>query len=162
MGDHTESISIDYDPSVLGYEDLLSLFWENHNCERNYPGNQYRNAIFYRDEVQRQSAETSKISAAENFGIDPDDIRTHLVSTTIFTYAEKYHQNYILTRNKEIRSFLDEVYPSVKDFADSPVGTRLNASFGSGWQIDPAAAKLEAESFGLPDRLFDQVIRSLR
>lgn len=161
MGDHTESISIDYDPNRIRYEDLLALFWENHNCERNHPGRQYRNAIFYRDERQREAAEASRISAAEKLGIELDHVRTHLVAATTFTYAEKYHQNYVLTRNPEIRSFLDEVYPSVKDFADSAVGTRLNAWLGSGWQIDPAVAREEAESFGLPAPLLERVLRAL-
>lgn len=162
MGDHTESISIDYDPARIRYEDLLALFWESHCSERNHPGPQYRNAIFYRDDRQRAAAEASRLSAAGSLGIAPDQIQTHLVAATTFTYAEKYHQKYVLTRFPEIRSFLDDAYPSVKDFADSAVGTRLNAWLGSGWQIDPAIAREEAEGFGLGDRLLAQVLRSIR
>jgi peptide-methionine (S)-S-oxide reductase len=161
MGDHTESVSIDFDPKQVSYEELLTRFWNSHNAERNHPGRQYRNVIFYRNATQKEAAESSREKAAAELGIDPEQIMTHLVEATLFTYAEKYHQNYILTRSPEIRSFLEEVYPSLKDFADSAVATRLNAWLGSGWEIDREKATEELEAFGLTDSLKNRVLSAL-
>lgn len=58
MGDHTESVDMDYDPAVTTYSHLLKMFWKNHDstskCTR-----QYMSAIFYHDEDQKQAAEES-------------------------------------------------------------------------------------------------------
>lgn len=161
MGDHTETVSIDFDPSVTSYESLLDRFWAAHHGERNHPGRQYRNVIFYRDEDQRAKAEESRDREARNLGIEPDSIQTHIERATIFTYAEGYHQNYLLTRHRDIREFLEEVYPTVKDFADSAVASRLNAWLGSGWEIDRDSALAELAEFGLPDELTERIRKEL-
>lgn len=161
MGDHTETVSIDFDPSVTSYDTLLRLFWGAHRCERNHPGRQYRNAIFYRNDEQKEAAEASRDRQAEELGISPVDVQTDIERATIFTYAEGYHQNYLLTRHRELRDFLEEVYPDVKDYADSAVATRLNAWLGSGWRIDREAALEALETFGLPERIADRIGKSL-
>lgn len=161
MGDHTESVSIDFDPKIVRYEDLLVRFWDSHNPARNHPGRQYRNVIFYRDSAQKAAAEASRGLAADQLGIACEEVKTHIVEATLFTYAEKYHQNYALTRTPEIRSVLEEAYPLLKDFADSAVATRLNAWLGSGWEIDRDQVEKEIESFGLSDSLKRLVLRSV-
>lgn len=59
LGDHTETIDMDYDPNEISYSELLDIFWNNHdpttNCKR-----QYMSAIFYHDEEQRLLAEETK------------------------------------------------------------------------------------------------------
>lgn len=161
MGDHTETISVDYDPAVISLEELLDHFWEAHNCERNHPGRQYRNVVFHRDERQKTLIEASRDRQAEKLGLSPEAVRTHIEPVTPFTYAEGYHQNYLLTRHSEIRSFLEEVYPDPKDFADSAVATRLNAWLGWGREIDADLAREELETFGLPERLAGRVRATL-
>ena len=66
LGDHTETIDVEFDPDVTSYEDMLKLFWKNHDpsskCSR-----QYMSAIFYHDEGQREAAErTFKVTESRN------------------------------------------------------------------------------------------------
>jgi len=58
IGDHAESVDIDYDPEVTDYENLLDIFWKNHNPTSFY-SRQYMSAIFYHDAAQKEAAELS-------------------------------------------------------------------------------------------------------
>ena len=94
---HTEAVKIVYDPSRISYQKLLDVFWRNHDplakdrqfCDR---GDQYRPAIFYHDEEQRQLAEASKKAVQEKFA--PRVVQTEIVKAGPFTKAEDYHQDY--------------------------------------------------------------------
>ena len=57
IGDHSETIQIDYDPSVISYRQLLDVFWNGHNCTLRSPTRQYMSIVFYHNEQQRQLAE---------------------------------------------------------------------------------------------------------
>ena len=95
---HAESIRIDFDPAIVSYERLLEIFWENIDpldehgqfCDR---GSQYRSAIFYHDEEQKELAEASKGRLAEN-GSLAGGIVTEIVPASTFYPAEEYHQDY--------------------------------------------------------------------
>ena len=65
LGDHTEAITIDYDPEVLSYEDLLGYFWRGHRCSSVNSSRQYRNAVFYRNDTQKSLAEASRDAEAK-------------------------------------------------------------------------------------------------
>ena len=56
MGDHSESIQIDYDPARISYEELLEIFWKNHNPTQRAWRRQYMSAIFYHNANQHQLA----------------------------------------------------------------------------------------------------------
>ncbi len=58
-------ISIDYDPEVLKYEDLLEIFWSAHRCDQINTSRQYMNAVFYHDESQKIAA----VSKAKEYGL---------------------------------------------------------------------------------------------
>ncbi len=95
---HAESVQITFDPAVLSYEDLLTVFFSIHdpttlNRQGADVGTQYRSAIFYHDEEQKKAAEQviQKISAA---GLWDDPIVTELVPFDKFYMAEDYHQEY--------------------------------------------------------------------
>ncbi len=95
---HYEAVRVEYDPSVVSYEKLLDVFWHNIDplddggqfCDR---GDQYRTAIFYHDERQRELAEESKRELAENETL-PGEIVTEIIPATEFYAAEEYHQDY--------------------------------------------------------------------
>jgi len=95
---HAESVEIVYDPQKISYEKLLDVFWHNIDpvtrdaqfCDH---GHQYRTAIFYHDDTQRQLAEASK-RALEASGRLPGPIVTEIVPAGEFWPAEEYHQDY--------------------------------------------------------------------
>lgn len=111
------------------------------------------NAIFYRDEAQKQVALESLNREAHRLGITHEQVATKVVPVNDFTYAEGYHQKYSLSRSSESRLFLEENYATAKELADSTVATRLNAYLGSGMRKDWAMFAKELPSYGLPDSL---------
>ncbi len=98
---HTEVVRVAYDPKIVSYEDLLRVFWENHDPTQgmrqgNDVGTQYRSAIYYETDVQKRAAEASRDAyqaklAASGFG----PITTEIASAPPFYYAEDYHQQYL-------------------------------------------------------------------
>lgn len=96
---HAEAIEIKYDPSVINYEGLLEKLWEFHDpttLNRQGPdqGTQYRSAIFYLDEVQKNLAEKS-ILELDASGKFKDPVVTSLEVAGKFWRAEEYHQKYL-------------------------------------------------------------------
>lgn len=97
---HAEAVKVVYDPSKVGYEQLLHVFWRNIDPIRKDAqfcdvGSQYRSAIFYRDEEQRKLAEKSK-AELDASGRIPKPIVTEIVKAGPFYPAETYHQDYYL------------------------------------------------------------------
>ena len=98
---HTEAVLVVYDPSVVSYEHLLKLFWENHdptqgNRQGNDVGTQYRSAIYTFDDAQRTAAEASRERyqrALTDAGFG--EITTEIADAGAFYYAEDYHQQYL-------------------------------------------------------------------
>ena len=95
---HTESIQIEFDPTVIPYEKILDVFWHTHdpttiNRQGNDVGTQYRSAIFYHDQKQKEIAEESK-RALEKAGVYKNPIVTEITPFKNFYVAEDYHKNY--------------------------------------------------------------------
>jgi peptide-methionine (S)-S-oxide reductase len=95
---HAEVVQVTYNPAEVSYEQLLDIFWNNHNptqLNRQGPdfGTQYRSVIFYHDDEQRRLAERYKarIDAA---GVFPAPVATEIVPFRAFYPAEAYHRNY--------------------------------------------------------------------
>lgn len=102
MTGHAEAVEVVYDPSEVSYEELLKVFWENHDpttLNRQGPdvGTQYRSAIFYHDEDQRAAAMESK-EKLESSGRYRNPIVTQIVPAAQFYRAEEYHQQYLEKR----------------------------------------------------------------
>lgn len=95
---HAEAVEIRYDPTKVSYATLLEVFWRNIDptdgggqfVDR---GSQYRSAIFYLDDQQREEAEASKAALAAS-GRFSRPIVTAIVPATTFYPAEDYHQDY--------------------------------------------------------------------
>ena len=95
---HAEAIRVVYDPNVVTYDELLEVFWHNidptvSNRQFCDVGDQYRSAIFYHDEAQREAAVRSR-SQLEQTKPFPDPIVTEITAATAFYPAEAYHQDY--------------------------------------------------------------------
>lgn len=98
---HAEVVRVVYDPAKVSYDDLLRVFWENHdpsqgNRQGNDIGTQYRSAVFYLDDAQRAAAEASRDAyqkrlTAAGYG----KITTEIAPAGEFWMAEDYHQQYL-------------------------------------------------------------------
>src|SRR5262249_4539926 len=93
---HRESVEVTYDPRVIGYQQLLDIFWHNVDpfdnegqfCDK---GLQYRGAIFYHDAEQQRLADASKVAVEKRFG---KKVVTDILPASAFWKAEEYHQDY--------------------------------------------------------------------
>jgi peptide-methionine (S)-S-oxide reductase len=98
---HTEAVLVVFDPKRTSYEDMLRVFWENHDPTQgmrqgNDVGSQYRSAIYYTSDAQRDAAELSRKRFQEKLAdAGYGDITTEIVPAGEFWYAEDYHQQYL-------------------------------------------------------------------
>ena len=95
---HAESIQIEFDPKVIPYERILDIFWHTHdpttlNRQGNDVGTQYRSAVFYHSQKQKEVAEKSK-TELEKEGSYKGSIVTEITPFNDFYVAEDYHKNY--------------------------------------------------------------------
>ncbi len=101
MTGHTEAVRVAFDPTVLSYEMVLRIFWENHDPTQGMRqgadvGTQYRSGIYWYDEAQRRAAEASReayqvVLTRAGYG----RITTEIQAAPEFYYAEDYHQQYL-------------------------------------------------------------------
>ena len=99
---HAEVVEVEFDPSEVSYEDLLRVFWDNHDpttLNRQGPdtGTQYRSVIFYHTPEQEAAAKASKEALAKS-GRYKRPIVTEIVPAPEFWRAEEYHQQYLEKR----------------------------------------------------------------
>jgi len=98
---HTEAVLVVFDPRQTSYEELLKLFWEGHDPTQgmrqgNDQGTQYRSAIYWTSDAQREAAEASRATYEQELkGAGYDGITTELAAVGPFYYAEDYHQQYL-------------------------------------------------------------------
>jgi len=100
---HAEVVEILYDPAQLSYQDLLEIFWNNHNpttVNRQGPdiGPQYRSVIFYHNLQQKEIAQTFKALLQQSDRYHTQTIVTEICPATTFYKAEEYHQQYLEKR----------------------------------------------------------------
>ncbi len=141
LGDHTETVQVDFDPTVISYQELLEVFWKSH-----VPGptwsRQYMNAVFFHNEEQKREAEASRDRVAAKTG---GQVQTAVLPATEFTLAEDYHQKYYLRRVPGLWREASRFYPDLDGLVNSTAVARMNgyvAGYGS-------VAQLEEELPGL-------------
>lgn len=99
---HAEVVEVEFDPALVSYEQLLDVFWSNHNpttLNRQGPdvGTQYRSVIFYYSPEQKAAAEASKAEQNKS-GRFKQPIVTLIEPAPKFYRAEDYHQRYLEKR----------------------------------------------------------------
>jgi peptide-methionine (S)-S-oxide reductase len=98
---HTEAVLVVFDPQQRGYEEILRLFWENHDPTQrmrqgNDVGTQYRSAVYWTGDAQRAAAEASReLFQQELTRSGFGEIATEIAAAGPFYYAEPYHQQYL-------------------------------------------------------------------
>ena len=98
---HAEAVQVVFDPERISYEELLRLFWENHDPTQgmrqgNDVGTQYRSAIYVHSDAQRAAAEASRdMYARELAKAGFGEITTEIADAPAYYFAEDYHQQYL-------------------------------------------------------------------
>ncbi|MDG2169454.1 MAG: peptide-methionine (S)-S-oxide reductase MsrA [Opitutales bacterium] len=100
---HTEVIQITFNPDTISYKELLDVFWRAHdpttlNRQGNDVGTQYRSAIYYHSEQQKETAVKSVEEAQEYF---TDKIVTEIAPLDVFHGGEDYHQDYYVNHKEQ-------------------------------------------------------------
>ena len=124
LGDHSESIQIDYDPARISYEKLLGVFWNSHNpCLRSL-STQYRTAVFYHSEEQRRIAMVTRAAQARSAS---SKIKTEVLPATHFHLAEPRYQKHRLRNDRALMRLLEPMFPDFDALVRSTLAARLNA-----------------------------------
>ena len=106
---HAEALRVTYDPAKVTYEKLIDVFWQNIDptvedrqfCDR---GKQYRTAVYFHGDSQKQLAESSRSEIAVS-GILPGPIVTEIEPAGDFYPAEEYHQNFYLKQSAHYKRY---------------------------------------------------------
>jgi len=154
LGDHTETIDVDYDPNVTNYEEMLHMFWNNHNptvkCKR-----QYMSAIFYHDEEQKSLAEKTMKEMKPEFKAP---ISTLILPAEEFYDAEDYHQKYMLQHHPWLLEACG-INPG-DHLIKSHVAARLNGYIGG--YGTPSKLQEEASKLGINDKMTEYVMKQMK
>lgn len=142
IGDHSETVQVDFDPGVISYADLLTMFWQDHAPDSRAPSRQYASVVFTADEAQAAEAERSKAAIEARLG----RVFTEILPLDRFYLAEDYHQKYRL-RHSPLDAAFQQMYPDPEDYRESTAAARVNgylSGYGERGQLDA-----EIETFGL-------------
>ncbi len=149
IGDHAEAVQIDFDVTVISYEELLQYFFaaRSPSAPSLMGAGQYRSLLLVHSDEQRQKAEDAVKAGA---GPGGDNLLDQLVQPLgEFTQAEDYHQKYHLQRERALYVELLDKFALFSDFVDSTVVARVNG-YLAGWGTTAQLEK-EIESFGLSE-----------
>ena len=133
MGDHTETLQVDFDPQQISYLELLNIFWDSHNPLKQSWSRQYRNAVLYHNDMQNRDALESRQREAER---RKREIRTDVLPLAQFYLAEDYHQKYYLRQNRDMMREFMALYPSSHDFINSTAAARVNGYLGGNGTLE--------------------------
>ena len=145
LGDHTECVQIDFDPTRISYRQLLDIFWNAHDPTRTQrTSRQYMTAIFCHSDAQNRMALESldRVSAGHQ-----KPISTRILRASPFTWAEAYHQRYMLRQHTSLFREYRQIYPDIVSFVNSTATARVNGYVGG--YGGRAALMAELEGLGL-------------
>lgn len=151
LGDHTETIQIDYDPAVISYQKLLEIFWDSHNPVSPPWSKQYMSIIFFHNDDQKSLALASMDHESAR---KKRKIYTKILPYREFFPAEDYHQKYRLRSERDLMTEIKRtMYTQAEDFMNSTAVARINGyldGYGTledlqkdlpGFGLSPGAAK---------------------
>lgn len=123
LGDHTEVVRLEYDPTTLGYREILETVFAEHSPEGQTRNRQYHNVVLV--ESDRQAETLDAFLDAQ--GLDAASIETRLERLDEFSLAEPYHQKYNLKSNPRMTTAFDEAGYEDTEIRRSPAAAKLNA-----------------------------------
>jgi len=142
IGDHTESIQVDYNPEEISFKELADLFWSNHDPGTGSYSRQYDKILFYENEAQKTVAQEGLERVSEE---TDGQVYTRIEKLENFYPAEDYHQKYRLRNNSRYLNELQQYYGNPDALRDSTAAARLNgylAGYGSAENVRANLGKL--------------------
>jgi peptide-methionine (S)-S-oxide reductase len=144
IGDHSETVRIEYAPTQISYQQLLDFFWDSHNPTYPSLSQQYASLVFYHNEEQQRLAQETRQREQTASG---REIFTEIVPASEFYLAEDYHQKYYLRQVPELITDMSAIYPETIDLVASTAAARINGYLGG--HGTPEALQEQIDSFGL-------------
>ncbi len=138
LGNHTETVQIEYDPEKITYDELLEIFWKNHN-PINKTSRQYMSIIFTHNDRQENLAKESKENIEAEKG---ENLVTEIKPFSKFYTAEDYHQKYHLRQNNQLFKVYEEIYPDTEKLINSTAVARANG-YVSGYGVIESSEDLD-------------------
>lgn len=154
LGDHAETLQIDYDPARISYEKLLEIFWQEHDPAARAWSTQYKAAVFHHDEAQKRLAFETRDRLAARLG---KPIHTEIIPFDRFYPAEAYHQKYYLRGNKRLLKELQRHSPQEADLMNSTAAARVNGYAGRNGSAE--SLKAEIDRYGLSAEGRNELLR---
>ena len=157
MGDHTETLQVDYDPEKITYEELLEVFWDSHSPTRPSFSTQYKAVIFYHNQEQARAARESRDGLERQY---QGKIYTEIQPYTNFYLGEDYHQKYYLQNSGDMAAEIMSRYPNFPDFVASTAAARINGYIGG--YGDRSSLEADLDGLGLSPAGRDLLKRLVR
>lgn len=145
LGDHSETLQLDYDPTQVSFAEIVDMFWTSHNPNRRPWSRQYMSIIFYHDNEHKEMILKTKANLEESKG----KVYTEIVPYNKFYPAEDYHQKYYLQRFPKLMQELRTIYHTFKDFVDSTLVARLNGYVTGLGSLDGMIKEIELSELNL-------------
>jgi methionine-S-sulfoxide reductase len=123
IGDHTETLQVDFDPQKVSYQDLLRVFWSEHDPFMRPFSRQYMSLIFYHNDDQKEQI-------LKSIGVLEDSVGRKVITEVLpyrtFYIAEDYHQKYRLKMFRDIMKDFSLHFETHGELTDSTAAARLN------------------------------------
>jgi peptide-methionine (S)-S-oxide reductase len=147
IGDHAEVLQVDFDSAQVSYEDLLQVFWAEHDPSQRPYSTQYKAMVLAHDDAQYEAALRSRQALAAR---SSSPVLTDITRLQRFHVAEDYHQKYALRRDALLSAEMHAHYPDETQFRESTAAARLNGyAYGLGSVLQ---LEREIHSLGLSRR----------
>ncbi len=156
LGDHTETIQIDYNPMVISYGKLLDVFWDSHNPGSPSWSRQYMAAIFFHDNEQKRLA----LLSMDQIKQQKKKIYTKILPLTEFYPAENYHQKHRLRSDRDLMREFNAMFPRADDFMNSTAAARINGYLSGYGSFEDL--KNELPSFGLSPAAIKRLVEIMK
>lgn len=157
LGDHTETLELDFDPGIISYAEIMEIFWKVHDPFRPSYCNQYAARVFYHDEEQRKVAMKTVERLEEEKG---KQVLTAVQAYGKFYMAEDYHQKYYLKGNGPLIAEFRSIYPDEREFVVSTAVARTNGYLGGNGTLEQL--KKELPMLGLSSEGQERLLKAFQ
>ncbi len=157
LGDHSETIQMDFDPAVISYEKLLDVFWDSHDPTSSPWSKQYASIIFYHNDEQQKLAIDSMKREEVRL---KSKIHTVILPAKEFYLAEEYHQKYALRLQPDLFREFSVMYPANRDLIHSTAAARINGFLDGYGTLDDLTEQLPG--FGLSPKAGNLLINDVK